>query len=170
MLEGFQNINAIHPIFVHFPIAFVIGALVMEIIFIFKKDERFKKFAEWLIYSGAFMAIIAVLSGFKDTDFFGHSAPGHNIVHSHRDIMICMSGILVLTAITTFLSQKYDIKFLRKTLIFSLLIISSLLIYGADIGANLVFNYGHGVNTTQNEQDSVHHDDHKHEEERDHKH
>ena len=141
MLPGLEKIDVIHPLLVHFPIAFVLTALAAQIIYIARRNENVRVFVSWAIYLGCVSALIAMLAGFRDADFFGHDAPGHEVVHTHRDIMVWMTIMLFVSA-GFVIAGAYKIEALRVWVVIPLLIASVLLVIGADKGAEAVFYHG----------------------------
>lgn len=145
ILPGFQNVSNVHPLFVHFPVALVLVTLLFEVFWWLTKRESFRKTATYLLYLGALSAVAAVITGYIASNGLGHDAPGHEFVHEHRDVMLWMSGLLVVTTLPViFLRTVREGKW-RRLLILPLVVISALLIYGADKGGQLVFEYGTGV-------------------------
>lgn len=64
-LSAFQNI---HPIFVHFPIAFFLGTLAMEVVAIFR-HEKFHLVVTWMLFLGTLSAIMTLPTGFYAADW-----------------------------------------------------------------------------------------------------
>ncbi len=73
--------NNIHPLLVHFPIAFFLGALLMEGLAVLR-DEKFHFPATCMLYLGTLSAMITLPTGLiaanlvAATDPRGHDAPG----------------------------------------------------------------------------------------------
>ncbi|MBI3621106.1 MAG: hypothetical protein HY208_02825, partial [Nitrospirae bacterium] len=63
ILPGLAALQNIHPLFVHFPIAFFWGALAMEGAAILV-HERFHFAATWMLYLGALSALVTAATGF----------------------------------------------------------------------------------------------------------
>lgn len=145
---GFESVQNVHPLFVHFPIALVLVALVFESMWLLTRREQFRTCATYLLYAGTVSAIATVVTGYIAADSLGHDAPGHEFVHEHRDVMVWMSGFLVVTSLAVLLLRPFREGKARGFLIVVLLGISSLLVYGADKGGRLVFELGTGVNAT----------------------
>ncbi|MBF0590077.1 MAG: hypothetical protein HQL53_13225, partial [Magnetococcales bacterium] len=87
-----DNLAVIHPMAVHLPIAYLLTAVLFELIRTVTGNERAKVFAEWMIYLGALSAMVAVGAGFVAAETLGHDSPGHDLVHVHRNIMIGMTS------------------------------------------------------------------------------
>ncbi len=152
LFPGLAALSNLHPLFVHFPIAFFLGALMMEGIAIFR-GERFHLAATWMCYFGAVTAIITVLTGFiaeyslAATDPRGHDSPAHNHIHIHRNFMIASTLLGVFLALYLFWINYKEKWVLHRIRFFIGLVFLSLLIsLGADRGARLVYEFGAGVN------------------------
>lgn len=145
-LHGLSAIQNLHPLFVHFPIALILVTFLFEALWLFTKTEQFRQFATWLLYLSALSAIVAVASGLAASNSLGHDSPGHEFVHQHRDVMYWMTGFLLVTSAGVLSMKNIRNGNLRKFLIIPLLVVSALLVYGADKGGFLVFQHGMGVN------------------------
>ncbi len=145
MFAGIENLALLHPMVVHLPITYVLTALLFEAIRFFTRNERVKLFAEWMVYLGAVAAIAAVGAGHLAAEHLGHDAPGHDLVHVHRNIMISMTVGLALTAIALALFPRFRNGSMRQGLLVALVALTGVMAYGADKGGQLVYRYGTGV-------------------------
>ena len=148
ILPGIESIQNIHPLFVHFPIALVLVTLLFEVLWWLNKKESFRQTATYLLYLSAVAAIAAVITGYIASSGLGHDAPGHDFVHEHRDLMYWMTGLLVATTLLVLFVRSLRVGKARRFLILPLLLVSGLLMLGADKGGRLVFEFGMGVKTT----------------------
>ncbi len=152
LFPGLSAILNLHPLFVHFPIAFFIGSALMEIIAVFY-HERFHMVATWLLYLGVFSSVLTVGSGFGAAssiaahDPRGHDAPAHDFIHIHRNWMLTTTSFGIFQAIfCLWVNQRNKWPRHRWGLLIGSLILASLVSLGADRGARLVFEFGVGVN------------------------
>lgn len=161
--------NNLHPLIVHFPIAFFIGALAMEAMAVFR-DEKFHFAATWMLYLGTISALIALPTGFiaeelaAQTDPRGHSAPGHELVHVHRTWMVSTTGVgVLLTGYLFWINARSKWRSQRWALLAGLVVLSAMVSMGADRGGQLVYEFGTGVNpevlAKPAEEDDHHEDD-----------
>ncbi|WDT73508.1 MAG: hypothetical protein MPW17_23090 (plasmid) [Candidatus Manganitrophus sp.] len=104
--------NNIHPLLIHFPIAFFLGALAMEGLAVLR-DEKFHFAATWMLYLGTLSALVALPTGFiaaniaAATDPRGHDAPGHDYIHIHRNWMVATTAVgILLTGYLLWINQK----------------------------------------------------------------
>ncbi len=149
-MPGFEHTLNIHPLFVHFPIALTLVALLFEGWYWVQKQDHLRQSATTLIYLAALAAVVTVLTGLQAADTLGHDSPGHDLVHVHRDIMFWYTGIMaVLALVNVALARGYLPavapqwrKLGRPVLLLTAAII---LVVGADRGGQLVFQYGTGV-------------------------
>lgn len=158
MFPGLSNIEVIHPLFVHFPIAFLVAALVAETVFWIRGSEGSRSFSEWMLILGIASAAAAIFSGFRDASHFGHDAPGHELVHIHRDLMIWTTVVFAAAGILMFAAHKWRKPMIRRLVILPLISATVLLLLGADRGAELVYYYGHGVRQQKIQHETSHND------------
>ncbi len=96
LFPGMAALQNLHPLYVHFPIAFFVGTAIMELAAVFH-DERYHFVATWFLYLGIFAAVITLGSGFgaassiAANDPQGHDAPIHHFIHTHRNWMLLAS-------------------------------------------------------------------------------
>ncbi|MGN7610923.1 DUF2231 domain-containing protein [Magnetococcales bacterium HHB-1] len=145
LFSGINILVVLHPMVVHFPIAYLVAALLSELIAVVFKQEKFHRYTQWILLLTAVSAIVAVGAGFLAAETLGHDAPGHDLVHDHRDIMIAMTvGITVVTAIL-FLFRPFQEGSLRKLILPGLVVLVGIMALGAHKGGALVYKYGTGV-------------------------
>ncbi len=145
LLPGIETIQNIHPLFVHFPVALILTTLLFEAFWWMTKKDKFRDFATYLLVLSVLFSVAAVITGYLASNSLGHDAPGHDFVHEHRNVMMWMSGILLVTVFSVLFVRPLREGNLRRLLIIPLLVIGALLVYGADKGGQLVFEYGMGV-------------------------
>lgn len=151
VLPGLYAIQNIHPMFVHFPIAFFLGAFAMEGLAVLR-HEKFHIVATWMLYLCTLSAVVTATTGFLAmnqiaTASGGHDAPGHEFIHIHRNWMVSVTTIGLLLSVYLFwINKKGRWSFHRWRFLGGLLLLSMLLTLGADRGARLVFEFGVGVN------------------------
>lgn len=142
LLRGLSSAPNLHPMVVHFPIAFWVAATGAWLLAVARKRDEAWRFGLWLHLLGLLGAAVAVAFGFWATEKMGHDSPGHELVHVHRDIMLWATGLaLTVTALGWW---KRTAK-LRAPLTALSVVLVGLLTVGADRGAELVFRYGMGV-------------------------
>lgn len=142
LLPGLASAPNLHPMAVHFPIAFWVAATGAWLFAVAAKRDDAWRFGRWLHLFALIGAAAAVGLGFWATEKMGHDSPGHDRVHVHRDIMLWASAVAV---VVTGLSWWPRSAKLRVPLTLLSGVLFSLVVVGADRGAELVFRYGMGV-------------------------
>jgi uncharacterized membrane protein len=153
-LEGISSLANIHPLLVHFPIAFLSLFVVIDLIGTTAKKSDLRKFAGGLLYLGTFFAGLTVWAGFHAAETIPHGHNVHEIMERHEHLGISILGLsLALSAWR-----------LRRSVegfgIYNVLsiILAGVLILGADLGGLMVYKYGVAVEAvTVSPEDSHHH-------------
>ena len=95
-LPGVSSIQNIHPMFVHFPIAFFLVALAMDGLALIWR-EKYHVVSSQMLYLGTLMAVVTIPTGFlamnniAAVDPRDHNAPGHDFIHIHGDWMVSVT-------------------------------------------------------------------------------
>jgi uncharacterized membrane protein len=146
LLPGVQHLQNIHPLVVHFPIAFLIGSAFFYLVALLIQRETVATIAFSLLIVGTLGAAAAVGTGIyaEPSVILAPSVRGH-LLEKHQDFMIltlCVSAILAVWAI---IARPFPRKgrALFVLLLFALLGIMSV---GADYGARMVYDYNAGGN------------------------
>jgi len=63
--------HPLHPMLIPFPVAFLVGAFVSDLVFVGTANAFWAKASMWLIGAAIVMALVAALAGF--IDFFGEA-------------------------------------------------------------------------------------------------
>lgn len=156
-LEGITSLANMHPLLVHFPIAFLSLFVVIDLIGTARKKTEWRNFAGCLLYLGTAFAIFTVWAGFHAAETVPHGHNVHDMMERHEHLGISILGLsLALSAWR-----------LRRPVegfgIYNVLsiILAGVLIFGADLGGLMVYKYGVAVRAvTVSEEDSHHHDEH----------
>jgi uncharacterized membrane protein/nitrite reductase/ring-hydroxylating ferredoxin subunit len=88
--------HPLHPILVSFPIAFFTGALVFDLLAIFRKNDDFLITAHYLLIAGIVMALAAAIPGFID---FLYTVPPESSAKkratTHALFNLCMLALFI---------------------------------------------------------------------------
>ena len=144
LLPGFDAAPNIHPMLVHFPIALWLSALLIWVAHVATQRSDLWDTGRLVLTLGTLGGIAAVASGYWATDQMGHSGPGHDLVHVHRDWMVATTALATVTTAGAWLYRGGSLG-PRLGLVGLLLVTGGLLTVGADRGAELVFRHGVGV-------------------------
>jgi uncharacterized membrane protein len=136
-----------HPVFVHFPIALWLTALLFWALAVLRRGDELWRVGRWLLYLGSLGALVSVASGLWAAGQLGHDSPGHDLVHVHRNWMLAASALGLATTVAAFVTRRSAIPGVRWLLSVLLVVTAVVLVLGADRGALLVFGdrLGSGV-------------------------
>jgi uncharacterized membrane protein len=98
ILPGIAGMANIHPLFVHYPIAFFTAFFLLDCIGAIAKKAQWRYVASWLLYLGTVAAIFTVVAGLFAADSVEHGEDVHELMERHEHI-----GIAVLS-LSLFLS------------------------------------------------------------------
>lgn len=136
-----------HPIVVHFAIALLSLAVVLEFLFLISKKENHWQLAGQMMVAGTVFAILAVITGHLAYDQVEIKKSVEALVHSHRDTgTIAMWGFIVLTAIRFAFIRFSLFKKPIKWLYYLLVIFAVTFLFRTGLlGGEMVYFHGVGV-------------------------
>lgn len=104
------NIDHIHPMTVHFPIALLIIGFIAEFIYLFvKKEKLFSEAAFWLLAIGTVTAVASYVSGaFLTGDLRGAAGVQQNTHEFYAEITVISSLICTVFKIYLKAEKKED--------------------------------------------------------------
>ncbi len=150
ILPGIAGMDNIHPLLVHFPIAFFTAFFLFDFLGTVAKKEKWRYVASCLLYVGTVAAALTVVAGLFAADSVEHGEAVHEIMERHEHF-----GISVLS-LSLFLSawrlKRWGLH--SKTGNATFLCLSGflcvLLSLGADLGGLMVYQHGVAVNIAAN--------------------
>lgn len=144
LLPGLTSAPNIHPMVVHFPIAFWVAGAAAWAVALFRADEDHWRFGLWLQTLGAAGAAMATVAGLLASESLGHDTPGHDLVHIHRDIMLGATAVSIgLTGLAWW--KRGAGRAWQTGLSVAAVALVVVMSLGADRGAYLVYRHGVGV-------------------------
>jgi uncharacterized membrane protein len=144
LMPGLASSPNIHPMFVHFPIAFWIAAAAFLGFAVWKQREDVWKMGTWLFWMATATAVAAAVTGLMAANEIGHDAPGHGLVHVHRNFMYVATGLAIAVSAFAWLKRAETARGVRFAILGGALVVVGVTTLGADRGAELVFRYGIG--------------------------
>ncbi len=152
-LEGITSLANIHPLLVHFPIAFLSAFIVVDFIGTAMKNAAWREFASGLLYLGTVFAVFTVFAGFQAAETIPHGHNVHDIMERHEQL-----GMSIL-ALSLALSAWRLRRPVESWGFYNLLsiILAGVLICGADLGGLMVYKYGVAVQAVAVSPDDTHH-------------
>ena len=156
-LKEFYNI---HPMFVHFPVAFLPGAFLLFASGLAFKKPELHAAGRACLYMATAGALFAVITGLLAEDSFPHNAAIHHMMRTHETlawIVLIISGIL---SGWSFFQAGHRPKGAWAFLAL-LGLVNLVIMQGADIGARMVYLEGAAVKpavsviSTEEEEDAA---------------
>lgn len=146
-LLGFSAVRElynIHPMFVHFPVAFLPGAFLLFALGIVFRKAEFNAAGRACLYLAVAGALAAVITGIIAEDSFPHNSAIHRIMGTHETLAWIALGLSVILGAWSFLHSEHRPKGAWPFLL--LLGLANLIILqGADLGARMVYLEGAAV-------------------------
>jgi uncharacterized membrane protein len=144
LLPGIAAMSNIHPLLVHFPIAFLTGFFVLECLAVLAKKDAWREIASYLLYLGSFSAVFTVIAGFIAANTVAHGGNVHAIMENHEHIGL---GILGLSLLLSAWRAAAGVQKGGANVFFLLMaaVLSLLILLGADLGGLMVYKYGVAV-------------------------
>jgi uncharacterized membrane protein len=145
IMPGIDGMDNIHPLFVHFPIAFFVAFFLVDFFGTISKKTQWRYVASWLLYLGTVAALFTVIAGLFAADSVEHGEDVHELMERHEHI-----GIAVLS-LSLFLSawrlKHWGTHSIPGNTVFLVLagFLCFLLSLGADLGGLMVYQYGVSV-------------------------
>ncbi len=144
LLPGVQHLQNIHPLVIHFPIAFLVGAALFYGVAWVSRNHTLATTAFLILMLGVIAAAAAVGTGLYAEDGVMVSVSvREKLLEHHEYLMLATLGLSVALAIWAFISRPFPKK---GRPIFLLLFLALLVIMtlGADYGARMVYDYNAG--------------------------
>jgi uncharacterized membrane protein len=146
LLPGAQHLQNVHPLVVHFPIAFLYGAAMLYFLAWAAGREAWAWTGLWLLALGALSAAVAVGTGLYGAQglMVARSVKAH-LLSNHRLVMI---GVLALSLVLSAWAAGARPMPSRGRLYFLALLVVMIagLTLGADFGGRMVYDYNAGGN------------------------
>ncbi len=144
LFPGIQHLQNIHPLVVHFPIAFLFGSALFYLFALFISREAMATTAFSLLMIGTLGAAMAVGTGIyaEPGVILASSVRGH-LLERHQDLMITTLCVSIILAIWSIIARPFPKKG-RAFFIFLFLALLAVMSVGADYGARMVYDYNAG--------------------------
>jgi uncharacterized membrane protein len=158
LLPGLAGMENIHPLLVHFPIAFLTAFFVLDVVASLLKKPHWRNIASYFLYFGAVGVIFTVIAGFIAAYSVIHSETVHQIMERHEHFGL---SVLILSVILSAWRLKSGAALMGgANNLFLILsgLMCVLMTLGADLGGLMVYNYGTAVHVAQPMEDCHHHE------------
>jgi uncharacterized membrane protein len=144
LLPGIQHLQNIHPIVVHFPVAFLVGAALFYVLAWIFNNDKLAFTAFLLLLFGTLCAGAAVGTGLyaEDGVMVSRSVREH-LLDRHEDLMLTTLGISAVLSIWALIKKPFPRKG-RPFFVLLFLVLLGIMTAGADYGARMVYDYNAG--------------------------
>jgi len=140
LLPGIASMDNIHPLLVHFPIAFFSAFFLFDVVGKLANNSNLRGVASWLLYLGTVSALFTVGAGVLAASSVPHGGNVHEIMERHEHIGLFVLGLATLLSVWRIGTSAGGVVFL---IVSALLVV--LLVLGADLGGLMVYKYGVAV-------------------------
>ncbi|MGR8978937.1 MAG: DUF2231 domain-containing protein [Gammaproteobacteria bacterium] len=147
ILPGISEMENIHPLLVHFPIAFLSSFFVLDLLGALAKKTEWRRVAGWLLYFGSFSAIFTVIAGLLAAESVKHGDDVHDIMERHESFGITVLALSIILSIWRMVARgRFEPAANTLFLLLSALLCVFLTL-GADLGGLMVYKYGVAVSS-----------------------
>lgn len=144
-LRGAQEAINIHPLFVHFPIALLLTAIIFYFLGGVLKKEQPLVAGKWALIAGAVAAGFTVWTGLQAAGTVPHGGATHSIMIVHQYFGYGILGLSAILSLWVLISKSNLPQKGRGLFLILLVVLAGLVTQGADLGGRMVFQHGVGV-------------------------
>ena len=147
----------VHPMVVHFPIAFLLGFLFVEMLAAVRQSQAMAQVASGLLYLGALGAVLAATAGIVAEHTVPHGEAVHDIMERHEWLGLSVTSLSIILAFWRYVGGSTLMGMSRGMHWFIACVMAVCLFFGADLGGLMVYQHGVGVQSLQNVTDAHEH-------------
>ena len=136
--------QSVHPLVVHFPIALILSAFLVDVLALVLKRPHLHRVALWNLCLGTLAAGAAVLTGLQAQDVAKHSFEIWEVMELHEKLGITTLILgLMSCGLRLGLRDTLGPRLRAFAMLLALAMVSTLT-YGASLGGRLVYEFGVG--------------------------
>ena len=146
MLDGVRHLQNIHPLVIHFPIGFLVGAALFYFTAWVLKRDDFAKTGFWVLLLGALSLAVAVGTGlYAEQGVMVALDVRQKLLLPHKQFMIAAAVLCALATGWALIQRPFPKRgrVIFLGLLFAMVITMTI---GADFGGQLVYDYNAGGN------------------------
>lgn len=145
IMPGLAGMENIHPLLVHFPIAFLLAFFALDCLGTWAKRPQWRMVAGYLLYFGTLGAAFAVAAGLQAAHSVAHGDDVHAIMERHEHIGLAVLALSV--ALSAWRIRRGGLPSGNGNRVYLLLAgaLCVLISFGADLGGLMVYRYGVAV-------------------------
>jgi len=147
--QGARSLQNLHPLLIHFPIAFLIGALLLYVLSWVARNEPWAWTGLWMLILGTIGAAGAVWTGLGafESVMVAPSVRQHILVY-HRTLMLIVFALSIALSSWALVARPMPRRG-RGAFVALLFTMAALLVIGADFGGWMVYGYNAGGSLPQ---------------------
>ena len=146
MLPGAQHLQNLHPLVIHFPIAFLMGAALLYVAAWLLKSDRFAHSAFVVLVMGALSLTVAVATGlYAEQGVMLSLSVREQLLRPHKSYMLATLALCTMLSVWAILARPLPTKG-RGLFLFLVLVMIGVMTVGADFGGRMVYDYNAGGN------------------------
>ena len=143
-LPGVQHLQNVHPLMVHFPIAFLMGAALFYFLALIFRKDTFATAGFCLLTLGAFSACVAAGTGlYAEEGVMVSLSVREYLLDPHERLMLVTTGLSAVLGTWAFIARPFP-KRGRIFFLLLFLVLMGVMSLGADYGARMVYDYNAG--------------------------
>ena len=144
MFPGAQHLQNMHPLVIHFPMAFLMGAALLYVAAWLLKRDRFAHSAFVMLVLGALSLVVAVATGlYAEQGVMLSLSVREHLLQPHKTAMLATLAICMMLTIWAAVARPFPKKG-RRLFLFLLLVMIGVMTVGADFGGRMVYDYNAG--------------------------
>jgi uncharacterized membrane protein len=146
----------VHPLIVHFPIAFLIVFFFMDLVAVIWRRPALRYVASWMLYLGAFGAVVAAIAGLIAEATVAHGETVHEILEWHARLGLTVASLSMALVLWRIMAKgRFSPMANAFHLSLSAIVVLAILL-GADLGGLMVYQHGVGVKAVLQPDDHHH--------------
>ena len=142
LFPGIASLDNIHPLFVHYPIAFFTIFLLIEAAGVLFKKPQWRYVASWLLYLGTIFSAFTVAAGLIAANSVEHNDAVHDIMEQHEHYGLSVLSMGLFLSAWRMLGWGLNSLFANCLFLFLSAVLCLILSFGADLGGLMVYSYG----------------------------
>ncbi|MDD2658671.1 MAG: DUF2231 domain-containing protein [Methylococcales bacterium] len=149
LMPGIAGMANIHPLLVHFPIAFLSAFFALDLVGTLAKKPQWRSVAGWFLYFGAVAALFTVIAGLIAANSVPHGQNVHDIMERHEHFGLSVLFLAVVLSIWRIIRGGLIQGAANSFYLILSALMCVLMMLGADLGGLMVYHYGVAVEAVQ---------------------
>ncbi|WP_305908233.1 DUF2231 domain-containing protein [Methylomarinum sp. Ch1-1] len=149
IMPGIAAMENIHPLLVHFPIAFLSAFILVDFAGSLAGKASWRQAAGWFLYLGTLTAALTVAAGLAAAASVSHGDNVHAIMERHQYMGISILLLASLLSLWRLLSRGVIQGGANVLYLLLVAVLGGLVVLTADLGGLMVYKYGVAVETSE---------------------